>query len=276
MIETFAPAKVNLTLHVTGRRDDGYHELDSLVMFADIGDRVTVRTSDVAKLTVTGPMADGVPLDDRNIVMKAAKKLGVAAEIMLEKNLPNAAGLGGGSSDAAATLKALNKLSGRELPTDVISLGADVPVCLNGRASRMGGIGDALINVPDLPALHAVLVNPKLPVMTAEVFKRLKVHENTPMPESLPQNVSAGELIEWLKDMRSDLQDAAIEAEPVIQQVFETLEVTPGCRLTRMSGSGGTCFGLYDDAETAASAAGRLTEGFPGWWVASTLLNDPS
>ncbi|MRU16011.1 4-(cytidine 5'-diphospho)-2-C-methyl-D-erythritol kinase [Roseovarius sp. A21] len=273
VIEGFAPAKINLTLHVTGRRDDGYHELDSLVVFADIGDRISVRPNGTTMLTVDGPMAAGVPVDDSNLVVRAAAKMGVAAEIHLEKHLPNAAGLGGGSSDAAATFGALAELSGNPVPEDVLGLGADIPVCLYGDAARMRGVGEIVEPVTGLPVLHAVLVNPKLPVMTKEVFAGLDCADNLAMPETLPGFDDAGDFIEWLGTMRNDLEAPAIKAEPVIQQVFDTLSVTPGCHLTRMSGSGGTCFGLYSDAETAASAAGRLHEQQPGWWVEAVRLN---
>ena len=269
----FAPAKVNLTLHVTGQREDGYHLLDSLVMFADVGDRISVRPSDTPIMIIKGPMADGLPRDRSNMVARAADAMGVSAHIQLEKNLPHAAGIGGGSSDAAATFRALSEISGKPIPDDLVGFGADVPVCMHGRAARMQGIGDTIRPVPDLPALHAVLVNPKLPVLTTEVFKRLRNHDNAPMPDDLPVGASTRDLIDWLREMRNDLQDAAIEAEPIIEHVFNTLAVTPGCLLTRMSGSGGTCFGLYGDAETAASAAGRLHQDYPGWWVTATRLN---
>lgn len=269
----FAPAKVNLTLHVTGQRDDGYHLLDSLVMFADVGDRISVRPSDTPIMIIKGPMADGLPRDRSNMVARAADAMGVSAHIELEKNLPHAAGIGGGSSDAAATLRALSKISGKPIPDNLVGFGADVPVCMETRAARMQGIGDTVHPVPDLPALHAVLVNPKLPVLTAEVFKRLRNRNNSPMPDNLPAGASMRDLIDWLTEMRNDLQEAAIEAEPIIEHVFNTLAVTPGCLLTRMSGSGGTCFGLYGDAETAAAAAGRLHQDYPGWWVTATQLN---
>lgn len=271
--EGFAPAKINLTLHVTGQRADGYHELDSLVVFADIGDRIRVEPSDTTMLTVDGPMAAGVPVDDSNLVVRAAAKMGVAADIHLEKHLPNAAGLGGGSSDAAVTLGALAGVSGKPVPGDVLSLGADIPVCQVGRAARMRGVGDRVEPVEGVPMLHAVLVNPNLPVMTKDVFAGLGRPDNSAMPETLPQFDEAGDLIEWLATMRNDLEAPAIKAEPVIQQVFDRLSVTPGCLLARMSGSGGTCFGLYSDAETAASASGRLRETHPGWWVLAVRLN---
>ena len=271
--EGFAPAKINLTLHVTGRREDGYHELDTLVVFADIGDRLSLRPSDTTMLTVNGPMAAGVPADASNLVVKAARLMGLSADIHLEKHLPNAAGLGGGSSDAAATLKALSEMSGKPIPDGLLGLGADIPVCLHGRAARMRGVGEAITPVAGLPELHAVLVNPKLPVMTKEVFAGLECAHNPAMPDTLPDFADASALIEWLGEMRNDLEAPAIKAEPVVQQVFDTLSVTPGCHLARMSGSGGTCFGLYSNAETAASAAGRLHEQQPGWWVEAVRLN---
>ncbi len=271
--KAFAPAKVNLTLHVTGQRDDGYHLLDSLVMFADVGDRITIRPSDTPIMIIKGPMAESLPRDRTNLVAQAADAMGVTANIQLEKNLPVAAGLGGGSSDAAATFRALAEISDKPIPEDLVVFGADVPVCMHGKAARMRGIGNDIHSMPDLPVLHAVLVNPNLPVMTAEVFRRLKSHKNPPMPAELPALTSSRDLVAWLSEMRNDLQDAAIEAEPIIEQVFNALAVTPGCMMTRMSGSGGTCFGLYGDAETAASAAGRMHEAHPGWWVAATTLN---
>lgn len=274
MGEAFAPAKINLTLHVTGRRQDGYHLLDSLVMFADVGDRITVSPASETTLEIHGPMATGIPAGPDNLVVRAARLIGVDAHIRLEKFLPAAAGIGGGSSDAAATLKALHALSGAPLPRDCLGLGADVPVCLSGAgAARMRGVGEIVEPVTGLPTLHAVLVNPRIPVLTVEVFKHLQNRENPPMPDPIPSGTSATELIAWLKTMRNDLEQPAIEAEPVIAQVFSTLEVTPGCLLTRMSGSGGTCFGLYTDAETAAAAAGRLQESHPAWWVMATQLN---
>ena len=277
MVKIFAPAKVNLTLHVTGQRSDGYHELDSLAVFADIGDVVRAKRSDTTTLTVTGPMAASIPTDSENLVMKAAALIGVTANIELKKNLPPAAGLGGGSSDAAATLKALSQLSGKSIPTSCLPLGADVPVCLSGAgAARMRGIGDVIEPIPDLPPLYAVLVNPNVPVMTVEVFRQLRNRINPPMPEDLPRGLDAAGLVAWLSEMRNDLEAAAIEAEPVIAQVFSTLEVTPGCQLTRMSGSGGTCFGIYGDAETAASAEGRLREQYPSWWIRAAVLNAPA
>ncbi len=272
--ESFAPAKINLTLHVTGQRADGYHTLDSLVMFADVGDHVRATAAPQTSLHVVGPTAHSVPKGEDNLVLKAAALMGVSAALTLEKYLPVAAGIGGGASDAAATIRALSELSGRPIPGDLWTLGADVPVCAAGvGAARMAGIGDLVTPVHGLPALHAVLVNPKIPVLTGEVFRRLKNRNNPAMPDTPPVGTGAAGLIAWLSGMRNDLQEAAIECEPIINQVFTSLQVTPGCLLTRMSGSGGTCFGLYGDEETAASAAGRLSEAYPSWWITATQLN---
>ena len=275
VVEAFVPAKVNLTLHVTGRRDDGYHLIDSLAVFADVGDRLTITMPGDFRLTVEGPMADGVPVDDTNLVLRAARTVGIRADIRLEKLLPHAAGLGGGSGDAATTLRVLSGFAGKPTPGDGIELGADVPLCLHSQTARVTGIGDIVTPVPGLPPLDAVLVNAKLPVLTVEVFKRLRQKTHPPMPREIPAFETATDFVDWLRGMRNDLHQAAIDAEPVIAQVFETLEKTPGCQLARMSGSGGTCFGIYKDAETAGSAAGRLSEAFPGWWVTATRLNAP-
>lgn len=256
MVKVFAPAKVNLTLHVTGIREDGLHLLDSLVMFADVGDTIRVSPAAQTSLTVTGPMARGVPTDEHNIMVRAANLARVNTAMRLTKELPPAAGIGGGSSDAAAALRALSNLSGRPIPGNAHILGADLPVCLLGQTARMRGVGERVEVLPDMPMLHAVLVNPNIPVLTKEVFGRLQGTENSPMPEQIPQGLSAAELVEWLKTMRNDLEAPAMQFEPAIAQIFAALEVTPGCQMVRMSGSGGTCFGLYFDEETAASAAG--------------------
>lgn len=271
--EGLAQAKINLTLHVTGQRQDGYHLLDSLVMFADVGDVVRVTLADSTSIRVTGPMAQGVPTDQTNLVWRAAQLMGVDAGIELDKHLPHAAGLGGGSADAAAVLRLLSRLTGKPIPDNLAKLGADVPVCLGNRAARMRGIGDEITPMRELPALHAVLVNPGLAVPTADVFARLTAKENPPMPQEIPAMDDVTVLADWIREMRNDLEAPAIEVQPRIAQVVRAIEVTGGCQLARMSGSGASCFGLYPNAETAGSAAGRLKEEFPAWWVAKTLLN---
>ncbi|PKQ12722.1 MAG: 4-(cytidine 5'-diphospho)-2-C-methyl-D-erythritol kinase [Alphaproteobacteria bacterium HGW-Alphaproteobacteria-1] len=271
-VTELAPAKVNLTLHVTGRRKDGYHLLDSLVAFADIGDRLTVALAPVPSLRVTGPRAAGVPEGPENLVLRAAALMGVSAAITLEKHLPAAAGIGGGSSDAAATLRALARLSGRPVP-DALALGADVPVCLIGRAARMRGIGEDVTSATGLPALKAVLVNPGLPVATPAVFARLDRRDNPAMPATLPHWPDAAACIRWLATQRNELEAPAAALCPEIGAVLDRLRESDGCALARMSGSGATCFGLYLDAVTAAAAAAQIAAQYPGWWVRATRLS---
>lgn len=266
--EAFAPAKINLTLHVTGRRDDGYHLLDSLVVFAGAGDRVSVEPARDWSLRVIGPRAEGVPEDDGNLVLKAARLIGgVPCAITLDKHLPTASGIGGGSSDAAAALRALHALDGRPLPGDTLPLGADVPVCLSARPARMRGIGERLDPVPDLPSVSLVLVNTGVAVSTPEVFRLLSTPDNAPMPPELPQWRDATALADWLAGQRNDLELPARTAEPAIGVVLSRLAETEGCLLARMSGSGATCFGLYADAVAADDAARALRELHPDWWV---------
>ncbi|MCD1626190.1 MAG: 4-(cytidine 5'-diphospho)-2-C-methyl-D-erythritol kinase [Paracoccaceae bacterium] len=267
-----APAKINLTLHVTGQRADGYHLLDSLVVFADLGDRLTLTPAATPALSVAGPMAAGVPAGADNLVLRAAQVMGVALDIRLDKHLPAAAGIGGGSSDAAAVLRGVLALRpDKTLPVDNgLSLGADVPVCLVARAARMRGIGEQVSPVDGLPPLHAVLVNPRVSVSTAVIFRTLARRDNTPMPAVLPPWADAVELAVWLAAQRNDMQAAAIVAVPVVGQVIASIAATQGCLLARMSGSGATCFGLFADADSAAHAAQSLAG--TGWWVKAVRL----
>lgn len=272
-VEAFAPAKINLTLHVTGRRNDGYHLLDSLVMFASVGDHLRVTPAPQTTLRVTGPFSQGVPKDDGNLVMRAAGLMKESAKIELEKHLPSAAGIGGGSSDAGAILRILRGMTGKPVPDNGVSLGADVPVCMLARAARMQGIGERVTPLDHLPTLDAVLVNPMVAVPTGPVFKILETPDNPPMPDVIPENLDASRFARWLSDMRNDLQAPAIAVEPTITTALDAIETTPDCLLTRMSGSGATCFGLYPDGETAKEAALRLSSDYPDWWVLPTRLN---
>ena len=267
----FAPAKVNLSLHVVGLTDGGLHRLDSLVAFADIGDRLTATAATDASLTVTGPMASGVPTDDSNLVLKAAHWIGVPARFTLDKHLPAAAGIGGGSSDAAAALRLLSKLSGKPVPPGAEALGADVPVCLAPRATRMRGIGERLDPV-DLPPLPALLVNPGIAVPTGAVFSALATKDNPPMPSPPPAGLTVTQAIGWIAAQRNDLQAPAIALAPEIGDLLACLADLPGARLARMSGSGATCFALFDDFGSAETAASRLRARDPAWWVAPTVL----
>lgn len=268
--EAFAPAKVNLTLHVTGQRADGYHLLDSLVVFVGAGDWLRGAMAEEASFDVTGPRAAGVPTDDSNLVLKAAALFEppVAAKLVLEKHLPAAAGIGGGSSDAAACLRLLACLNGQGVPVpeQVLRLGADVPVCLAGDPLRMRGIGEVLDPVPELPALWMVLINPGVDVPTPAVFRGLSRKTNPPMPD-MPAFADAVALMAWLSAQRNDLEPPARAVAPVISDVIAALAAQPGCGLARMSGSGATCFGLFAEAAEAEKAAADLATAHPDWWV---------
>ena len=260
-VKAFAPAKINLTLHVTGQRADGYHLLDSLVVFADVGDWITVEPTADAKLnlTVSGPLADGVPNDESNLVMRAARLSGLdTGLIALEKHLPAEAGIGGGSSDAAATLRAIAELTGTDVPSGTEFLGADVPVCLAAQAARMRGTGEIVEQVQNFPKLHAILVNPGIPVPTPAVFGAMTDRNNPPMPDQLPSFKSAREVLLWLADMRNDLEPAARSLFPDITMVLAKLSALSGVYLTRMSGSGSTCFALFESQGLAEFGAKDL------------------
>lgn len=265
--EAFAPAKINLTLHVTGQRADCYHMLDSLVMFADVGDRLWFEPGDELSLEVCGPFSDGVPTDRRNLVWQAAEMAGWFGHIRLEKNLPNGAGIGGGSADAAAVLRYLDR------PDVAADLGADVPVCLRATAQRMQGIGEVLTPVDRAPRLWAVLVNPGISVPTPMVFKGLVSKQNTAMPIGFPDFKSSREMMVWLSQMRNDLEAPAIAAEPMIGEVMRALSGLPNVGLCRMSGSGGTCFALCDNQGWAELIARDLQKAHPNWWIADCALS---
>jgi 4-diphosphocytidyl-2-C-methyl-D-erythritol kinase len=279
-----APAKVNLALHVTARRSDGYHVLDSLVAFAapqDAGDVVTVHPGSPGpggvRLTVSGPFADAVPDGADNIAVAAARATGGIAAVHLHKGLPVAAGIGGGSADAAAVLRAAAAAGIVEraaLPAIALSLGADVPVCLDGRPCRMRGIGEALSPVR-VPAVPALLVNPGVPVATGAVFARLASRANPPLPDP-PAMDTPQALVTWLAATRNDLEAQATAIAPAIGEAVAALSAQRGCRLARMSGSGATVFGLFDDAAARDAAAEALgTAHGQGWWIAPATLGGP-
>lgn len=282
MYEEFAPAKVNLTLHITGQRGDGYHLLDSLVMFASVGDRLTFKPSGAITLTVNGPEARAVPTD-KNSALSAAHLLDPTkgASIQLTKNLPVASGIGGGTADAAAAYRGLSKLWGNSSPapnsqtfSHVAQLGADVPVCLFSRTARMSGVGEQVEFLPDLPTLDAVLVNPRAEVSTPSVFKAVFSKDNAPMGGIPAYFATSQEFMTWLGQQRNDMQAAAISIAPEISAVLSSIEATPHCQLARMSGSGATCFGLYTNAQAAQNAATRIAERHPDWWVQPCTLGD--
>ena len=269
-----ARAKINLALHVTGRRSDGYHLLDSIVAFAGCGDRITVRRASEPGLNISGPFAQALADTGDNIVLRALSLFGpdIRVQIDLEKNLPVASGIGGGSADAAAVLRAVARLCDLPLPADeqVLRLGADVPVCLMQQPVRMQGIGDVLTPL-DLPELHAVLVNPGVGVATGPVFEALESRDNPPIDMAAADLADASTTIAWLKLLRNDLQPDAIAQAPVIGEVLAALREA-GADLARMSGSGATCFGLFADYAAAKRAANSLKEMHHRWWVCPTVL----
>jgi 4-diphosphocytidyl-2-C-methyl-D-erythritol kinase len=271
-----ARAKINLTLHVTGQRADGYHLLDSLVVFADIGDRISVTATDRLRLEIDGPFAAGLAADDSNLVLRAARLLCLrrGAQIRLTKNLPIASGIGGGSADAAATLRALSQLWAVALPaTDAVAgLGADVPACLYGKPLRLRGIGGDITALPALPGLDILLVNPGVHVPTPMIFKALAQKTNAPMPADLPDWPDAQAFCNWLATQRNDLLPAAAGLAPQIADALATLRATD-CLFAGMSGSGATCFGLFlQDGHSARDACAQVQAAHPGWWAACGQL----
>jgi len=269
----FAPAKINLALHVTGQRSDGYHLLDSLVAFVDLGDQIIAAPAVQSSLTVTGPFAEGVPADGTNLVLKAAALAGRPMALTLDKHLPPASGIGGGSADAAATLRAAARLGIQPVTADqALSLGADVPVCLRSKPVRMSGIGEGLTPVV-MPALHLVLVNPRVEVSTPKVFARLERKDNMPMPDKLPRWPDTLAFVDWLSTQRNDLERPAVKLVPEIAAALAALALAPKAQMVRMSGSGATCFALFADRLSADAAAAQMAASNPWWWVksASTL-----
>jgi 4-diphosphocytidyl-2-C-methyl-D-erythritol kinase len=290
-IAVAAPAKINLYLHVTGRRDDGYHELDSLVAFADVHDTVAAAPAADLSLMLSGPFAaaladtaepTGQAGSTENLVLQAARLLAAAAGIApratlaLDKRLPVASGIGGGSADAAAALKVLADLW--RLAPDAVDvediarrLGADVPVCLAGHAAYMAGIGERLDPAPPLPAAGLLLANPGVPVATPAVFKARRGPFSPPGRfEAVPAD--AVELAAMLAPRRNDLAEPALTLAPEVGLVLAALAADPTCLVARMSGSGATCFALYADPAAASAAAARLRPAHPAWWLAPGRL----
>jgi 4-diphosphocytidyl-2-C-methyl-D-erythritol kinase len=281
-----APAKVNLTLRVIGRRADGYHEIESLVVFAAVGDTLTFTPGGDLSLMVRGPTAAASGEVGENLVLKAARRLSDRIEglklgrFLLSKRLPVAAGLGGGSSDAAAALRLLARANGITLDDPRLlaaarATGADVPVCLDPRPRVMRGIGEILSAPVDLAQFPTVLVNPRVAVPTKDVFAALRLKPATSAGASTPSR-GGGErnsgLLRTIADDRNDLEAPAIGLQPVIAKVLNHLHALTGCRLARMSGSGATCFGLFDSGRAATAAAQALRSKNPNWWIRATTL----
>ena len=281
-----APAKVNLTLRVVGRRSDGYHEIESLVAFAEFGDRLRLWPSSGLTLAVNGPTAVKAGDIDGNLVLKAAREMSARQDgltlgaFRLDKRLPVAAGLGGGSADAAAALRLIARANGLtrddpQLYAAARATGADVPVCLDSRPRIMRGIGDILSEPLTLPTLPAVLVNPGVALATKEVFAGWAT-ASSPSPKAgfaaLGAPPTRAALLEFLLAQANDLERPAIALAPVIADVLAVLRNSVGCKVARMSGSGATCFALFASAAAAHRAARALRSKFPNWWIRPTTL----
>lgn len=283
-----APAKINLTLQVVGRRQDGYHELESLVAFSRSGDTLALTPGSEFRFFLAGSTAQATGDPEKNLVVKAVRNLRERIEglrlgaIYLSKNLPVAAGIGGGSSDAAAALRLIahaNALAPDDprLLDAAAATGADVPVCIAVRARMMSGIGERLGPVLALPPLPALLVNPRQPLETKEVFTKMKIAPGSetgfgPHP-IISSGLSSEEVVAVLRKGRNDMEDAASVLAPVVGDVLAILAAAPGCRLARMSGSGATCFGLFTDCRAVARATKTILKVHPDWWVKSAMLN---
>lgn len=283
MITVFSPAKVNLTLHVTGQRDDGYHLLDSLVCFPEIGDKLTFQPADQTTLTVHG-MGHSVPTDRTNLVLKTADLTmpDQTLQVDLYKDLPVAGGIGGGSANAGATMRTAPIVLDDELVPDqafldnLLAIGADVPACAISMPLRMRGIGEKLNPLTSFPGNGTmVLVNPRISTPTPAIFKALHRKDNDPMPEELPDLSKFDDLVSFIAAGRNDLQAPAIAEVPDIGKVLDALEALPDCAFARMSGSGATCFGLFATQDQAVAAIDKLRIDHPSWWCSRGAMQTP-
>jgi 4-diphosphocytidyl-2-C-methyl-D-erythritol kinase len=285
-------AKVNLSLRVVGRRADGYHDLESVVAFADCADRLTLEPGDELRLVTTGPLAAACGETSDNLVFKAAKLLADAVPNLklgafaLDKVLPVAAGIGGGSADAAAALRLLARLNNLSLDDPrlqevALATGADVPVCLLSHACDMTGVGEQLLPLA-LPSMPSVMVNPRVPVATKDVFQALGLRNGellvgaTDVLEAPAWPEEGGSISDWvevLETVANDLEAPAMRIEPVIGDVLDALRDSAGVKLARMSGSGATCFAIYSAPAEAHAAAERIRRDHPGWWVHAGTLS---
>ena len=282
-----ARAKINLTLHINKRREDGWHDLESLVVFAGVADRLSLMPGDVLSLSMSGSGAAVLNAEADNLVLRAARELAARVPGLrfgafhLDKELPIAAGIGGGSADAAAALRLLARandlaLDDQRLMDAARATGADVAVCVGSRARMMRGVGGDLGPQLKLPPLYAVLVNPRVGVETKAVFARLGLKPGESLGFGAHPQVHDGmsfdALLPLIKKGRNDMEDAAQVIVPVINHVIAVLSAARGCKLARMSGSGATCFGLFDSRRAALTAARVVRRDHPDWWVAATVL----
>ncbi|HEY4344447.1 MAG TPA: 4-(cytidine 5'-diphospho)-2-C-methyl-D-erythritol kinase [Parvibaculum sp.] len=281
-VREFAPAKINLSLKVLGRRSDRYHELQSLVVFADCGDVLTGEPAGTLSLDIVGPFAGALADEGDNLVLQAAGFLGdhlgikPAARLRLEKNLPVASGIGGGSADAAAALRLLTKLCNARIDPNALAslalrIGADVPVCLDATPALMWGRGELIARTDGLPPFWLVLANPGVALSTAAVFKALDAPELREKQAGpiLPALGNLDALVAWLAAQGNDLEAPARSLAPAVAEVIDALHAAKHCRLARMSGSGATCFGIFADEAEARAAETTLKAAHPRWWIAA-------
>lgn len=282
-VSVHAPAKINLCLHVGARRADGFHDLESLVAFTELGDELLLERAEGLALTINGPFSQGLSGGDDNLIMKAGLYLAektrttMGARIALTKQLPLASGIGGGSADAAATLRGLVQLWAldvpvRELQAVAAAIGSDVPVCLPSSTAWMTGRGENVRLLPALPKMSIVLVNPMVEVPTAKVFSLLQRRRGSGSEAPMGGFSDALSLVRYLKGTCNDLEAPAIAMAPVIGEVIATIARAQGVLLARMSGSGATCFGIFETDADAQISAAEIAGAHPGWWVRATRI----
>jgi len=280
-----APAKINLALHVTRRRPDGFHELESLFAFAQLSDEIHAQIAHSNQFVVKGPFGDAIPHSEDNLVLRAVAAFNSKwpdavphkLAVTLTKNLPVAAGIGSGSADAAAMLRVLAGLSRVEIEHEALhevalGLGADVPACLSSKPALVSGIGETIVPIKPFPEGHIVLINPLVPISTPDVFGRLKRTNSSGLPKITKPLEDVRTLAAWLETTRNDLAEPAIEIVPEIAKITGDLAKTAGCLIARMSGSGATVFGLYTSGDEAEKAGQEMTEKWPDSWIASGPL----
>ena len=280
MLEEKASAKVNLCLQIVGQKSNGFHLLDSIVGFTEFGDHLSFKKSDGLELTTKGAFSDQIPVDKSNLILKAAELLRTinnikaGAHITLTKNLPPSAGLGGGSSDAAATIRGLSRLWDTDLPEidDLMKIGSDLPVCIHQKTQHMKGFGEVLEEINTFPNLPILLVNPLKKVSTQTVFRMLKNKKNPPLSKYEKLFQTKKDWINWLLLQRNDLMEPAVKVEPVISEVLRLISKQISVEKVSMSGSGATCFGIFENKQDCDLAMKRVRLERPDWWSVSTEI----
>jgi len=280
VVEEKASAKVNLCLQIVGQKSNGFHLLDSIVGFTEFGDHLSFKKSDELELKVKGAFSGQIPVDKSNLILKAAELLKTlnniktGARITLIKNLHPSAGLGGGSSDAAATIRGLSRLWGTDLPEidDLMKIGSDLPVCINQKTQHMKGFGEVLNEINTFPNLPILLVNPLKKVSTQTVFRKLENKKNSPLSKYEKLFQTKKDWINWLLLQRNDLMEPAVSVEPVISEVLRLISKQISVEKVSMSGSGATCFGIFENKHDCDLAMQRVRLERPDWWSVSTEI----